>query len=578
MCEKNALSMSAIKNKEFSAENDFAIVGEVSMKPHRPSVDGFIPRRRTQELGAQHASNAHSDKKPETTPTELHSGNRQERDIARERPSETTVGRSDITESLKTIDDEAPELSRKERRAQRKRDRKGRPVSRRRRIIKWSLIALAAVIVVIGGFLAVRALTNLGKVFNGNLFDLVQRQPLKQDANGRSNFVIFGTAEDDEGGEHGGANLTDSIMILSVNQEQKDAYMLSIPRDLWVNYGQACNSGYQGKINEVYNCYSNDGADEKAGAAALQAKVGEITGLEVQYYVHLNFTAVVEAVDAVGGVDVTIESNPKGDGILDRNFDWKCNYTCYYVNYEDGEVAHLDGEHALALARARNAQGGYGLQDSNFDREKNQQKIIKALREKALSAGTLTNLGKVTGLIDALGNNLRTNIDTKEIQTAMTLASEINSDAIVQLTLVDKEEPLVTTGPIGGASAVYPVAGTFSYGAIKAYVAKHTSSNPVTKEAAKVVVLNGTRQSGVAQTEADKLEAKGYTIGAVDNAPEGTYGAVEIFQVGETGASKTATAAALKEYYGVTTIKTTTPPVAVAADTAFVVVIGKVRS
>src|SRR5690606_37609641 len=158
------------------------------------------------------------------------------------------------------------------------------------------------------------------------------------------------------------------------------------------------------------------------------------------------YSAVTKAVDAVGGVDVTIESNPPGMGILDRNFDWKCNYQCYYVKYEDGETAHLDGEHALALARARNAQGGYGLAAGNFDREKNQQKILRALREKALSLGTLTNIGAVTELLDAMGENLKTNVDTSEVQTIMALASEIPSEAIIPPDLYDEENPLVPTG------------------------------------------------------------------------------------------------------------------------------------
>lgn len=539
------------------------------MNKQRPSLDGFIPRRANTEFGSHHVEK--SQPSLDTTSQELHSGEDLNRDLAK-RPERTTLGRSDISESLRQLDDEEPKLSRKERRKQRK-AQKGKP-SRRRRIIKWTIIAIAVILLGIGAFLGIKAFLASQSIFKGNFFDIIQKQALKQDANGRSNFVIFGTAEDDEGGEHGGANLTDSIMVLSVNQEKKDAYMLSIPRDLWVKYGQACLSGYEGKINEVYSCYSDDGKDEKAGAAGLQKKVGDVLGMDIQYYIHLNFTAVVEAVDAVGGVDVTINSeDPRG--ILDRNFDWKCGYRCYYVKYTNGQQVHLDGEHALALSRARNASGGYGLPNGNFDREKNQQMIVKALREKALSAGTLTNLGKVTGLIDALGNNLRTNIETKEIQTVMSIASEIQEDSIKSLTLVDEEKPLVTTGPVGGASAVYPVAGIFNYSAIKAYIAKTMSSDPVAREGAKIVVLNGTGEAGVAQAEADKLTAKNYTVSAVDNAPAGSYGAIEVYQVG-TG--NDGTAAALKSLYGISTLKTTTPPVAVASDVSFVVVVGKVQS
>lgn len=534
------------------------------------SIDGFVTRSSSTTLGQTHRTLSNT----ASTRPSLHTGGEKRVSNISDTSTKTTLGQTNIREALQSLDGEPrpPKMSRRQKR-QLRRDG-ARQKSKKRRIIKWVAIAIATIIVGIIAYTGIIALITTNKVFDGGIFGLTQKQALKEDANGRSNFLIFGTAEDDEGGAHGGANLTDSLMVMSVNQKTKDVFMVSIPRDLWVEFGAVCLSGYQGKVNEVYSCYSNDGEDEAAGAAGLQKKIGSILGLDIQYYVHLNFTAVVELVDAVGGVDVTIESNPEGMGILDRNFDWKCGYRCYYVKYEDGERAHLDGEHALALSRARNAAGGYGLAAGNFDREKNQQKIIKALREKALSAGTLTNLGKVTSIMNALGNNLRTNIDTKEIQTLMSIASETSDNAIASLTLVDEEDPLVTTCRVDAASAVCPTAGRYSYTAIQAYIKKNSVNNPVTKEGAKIVVLNGTGTTGVAQTEADALTAKGYTISSYANAPDGTYEAVEIYKIGE---GNTATTEALKTRYSVSTIKTSAPPLAVDDDVSFVIVIGKVR-
>jgi LCP family protein required for cell wall assembly len=347
---------------------------------------------------------------------------------------------------------------------------------------------------------------------------------------------------------------------------------MSIPRDLWVEYGAMCTVGFQGKINAAYFCGSNEGQDEKAGAKAMLAQAEKITGLDIHYYVHLNFTAVVQAVDAVGGVDVKIEtSDPRG--ILDRNFDWKCNYTCHYVNYKNGEVAHLNGEKALALARARNASGGYGLPGGNFDREKNQQKIVKALREKALSAGTLTNLGAVTGLIDALGQNLRTNIETKELRTLMDFGQKVSNDNIISLSLVEEGNQLVTTGMHNGQSIVRPIPGLLDYSAIKEYVQKSVTAEPFVREEPHVSVVNGSKTAGAAQIEADKLEDLGFVIDTVGNAPEGTYGRIEIYQI-DTG--KTKTAAKLQDFYGVT-VKTTAPPVSVVGETDFLIIVGSVE-
>src|SRR5690606_11035223 len=244
----------------------------------------------------------------------------------------------------------------------------------------------------------------------------------------------------------------------------------------------------------------------------------------------VNFTVVTEAVDAVGGVDVTIESDdPRG--ILDRNFDWKCNYQCYYVNYKQGERVHLDGEHALALMRARNAQGGYGFAGGNFDRERNQQKVLVGLRDRALSAGTLTNIGKVTGLIDALGGNLRTNFEAKEIRTLMSLAQEIGAEKSTQLSLDNEDELLVVTDNLLGQSIVSPAACLHNYTDISSFIRSNLMATPVTKEKANIAALNGSSVAGLASRQAEALEEIGFRIAQVGNAPEGQYSTVEVYQL-----------------------------------------------
>lgn len=543
------------------------------MKNKRPSIDGFVPRRTGSQLGELH--DRHTQSKLASLESEdrtLRSDDESLQAPVGQPRASKGLGRSDIDESLREIDQlsgKTPKLSRRKRRQI---DKQQRPRSNARRIIKWFFILLLVATIGVVGYLGYKFISAGGNILRGNIFDIVQNQPLKKDANGRSNFVIFGTAEDDDGGAHGGANLTDSILVLSVDQAKKDAYMISLPRDLWVTYAETCTVGNQGKLNAAYFCASDDGTNEATGAVALQLQAGAILGLDIQYYIHLNFTAVIEAVDAVGGVEVKIESeDPRG--ILDRNFDWKCQFTCFYVNYKNNEVVTLDGERALALARARNAQGGYGLPGGNFDREKNQQKIIKALREKALSAGTLTNLGAVTGLINTLGKNLRTNVETKEIRTLMSLATDIQTDSIVSLSLIDEGTPLVTTGSFNEQSIVRPVLGISNFSAIQAFIKRSLTSDPVSREAAKVEVLNGSSTPGVAQIEADILADLGMVAASVANAPKATYERVEIYQITN---DKPATATKLASLYSVT-IKSTSPPVVALNGTDFIVIIGSAQ-
>ena len=541
------------------------------MKRERTSIDGFVSRRSGQQLGDLHR-NASPRPHATTSVRGLHSASQMAGHVV-SRPG--TLSRAEIDESLRTIDDQPVEE--KKRRTRKHRGAKTKKPLTRGRVIKRILLILLIFAVLGAGYVGIRAWLAGSSIFQGNPLAIFQNQPLKTDANGRSNILIFGTNEDNiEGGlQHEGAYLTDSMMVLSIDQEKKNAYMVSVPRDLYVQYDDTtpCPEGFSGRINSVYQCRSNSGENEEAGAIALRDKIGEVLGLDIPYFVHVNHTVVEDAVDAVGGVTVTIDS-PDPRGILDRNFDWRCNYECFFVNYENGETVQMDGEHALAFARARNASGGYGLPNGNFDREKNQQKVLVALRDKAVSAGTLTNLGKVTGLIDALGDNLRTNFETSEIQRLMSLGTDITPEKIESISLVDEENPVVTTGMIDGQSIVQPVLGLYDYSGIKSYIRQQISSDPVTKEQANVVVLNGSETAGVAQTEATNLEERGFIVSSFDNAPEDTYDNVEIYQVSD---GNPATAAKLKQVFNVN-IESTPLPFTVAAETDFVVIFGAPRS
>lgn len=532
---------------------------------NRKSINGFVTRSSNHQLGGMSRSNTGRAQIGEANKKSQQSvGQNHQEQVQRPRVG---VSRVEIDESLQNIDD----LDKKDRKKERQRKSpKPAKSSSKRKIIKRVLLVLLIVAVLIGGYVGIKAFLASSKAFQGNFFDFFKNAPLQQDENGRSNILVFGTSEDNEGGNHPGALLTDSIMLVSVNQTTKDAYMLSIPRDLWIDLGRTCPAGNQAKINELFNCVSNGGQDEAAGANALMNKVGEIVGMDVQYYAHVNYTVVSDSVDAVGGVDVKIESSdPRG--IYDPNFDWTCNYQCRMVDYEQGEVAHLDGEHALALARARNSAGGYGLSQGNFDRERNQQKILKALQEKAISVGTLTNVGKVTSLMDALGDNLRTNFQTKEIRTLIALGRDIPQDSINSISLVDENNPVVTTGNMNGQSIVQPVAGLYEYSGIARYVREQISSDPVVKEAANIVVLNSSNVAGLAQSKADMLEQEGFTISRVGNTPESSTSVTRIYQIGDGNQT---TRQRLQKVLK-TTVTPGRPGVSVADNTDFIVIIGQ---
>lgn len=556
------------------------------MARQQPSMDGFVSRRSGGQGrkvggiigGEEQSSNNALPERPQL-------GNAEP-----QRPR-GQINRAEIDESLRGIDES-------EEQGPTRRSRRTSPDQGggQRKWIKRLIIALLVIGVGFGGYLGIKAAIASGNVFSGSIFDLFENAPLKQDVNGRSNILILGTSQDDPG--HQGGNLTDSMMILSVDQTNKNAYMTSIPRDLWVKYGKACDSGYAGKINVYYSCVGGDSQDVNTDRDALIKEagfVGNIFGLNIQYGVNVDYTVMRDLVTAVGGsVTVDIEGDgsvPAGikpGSVMDSNFDWKCGVgdrkvshaqvlkRCpprgHFIDYGPGPQS-LDAEHVLYLAQARgDSAPTWGLAQSNFDREKNQQKIIKALREKAVSAGVLSDFGKVSGMIDALGNNLRTTFETKEFRTLVSLAQGIKNDDIKSISLIDGDNAVMSTGDVEGQSVVEPAAGTYDYSDLRAYIKKKLSSDPVTQEAAPIAIFNATGVPGAAQAEADKLEAANYTIDSVGSAKSGSYPRYTLYQIGD---GNSGTAAKLQQRYGIK-ISKGTPSVSVGSTVKFILIIGPV--
>lgn len=258
--------------------------------------------------------------------------------------------------------------------------------------------------------------------------------------------------------------------------------------------------------------------------------------------------------------------------ILDRNFDWKCRYQCYYVKYSPG-VHHLDGEHALYLARARNDQGaypGYGLAQGNFDREKNQQKILTALKSKATSAGTLSNPVAVTGIIDALGDNVRTNFTGPEVKTLTSLGKDIPSDKIKSISLVEPGNMVVTTQNYNGQSIVRPAAGIYDFSEIQSFIrGKLNTLNG--QEDSQIEVLNGSTRVGVASAKSKELKAEGISVTSVGDTDANNYPAISWYDL--SGGKSPKTSAKIQEVLGVAAAGTTLPT-GVQSDSDFVIIIG----
>lgn len=381
-----------------------------------------------------------------------------------------------------------------------------KPVSKKRKIITRIIIIILSLLLIAGIILIIWLNGKFGNITNnGSIFDFFSEtyEPLKTDQNGRTNILAFGTSGYDmEGTEgeniHDGAQLTDSIMVISLNQETGDVAMLSLPRDLKVS--TSCTA--TGKINEVYWCNNMEGDNEQAGAEALVAEVSDILGVDFQYYAHLNWGSLVNIVNTLGGITVTLDEDIE-------------DY--YYTNavFEAGTPYLIDGGQALGLARAR-----HGTTSGDFSRGASQQKILIGIKDKiAEKSLSITDL---IGLADTLGDNLRTSFSVSELKTLAHLLSEFDFNNVRQISLIEPEN-YMTTGNINGISYVLPVGGNGNYSAIRTYVAKMFSNDPRVYEDATILVLNGTDTPGLASTEQENLTTNEYKDVYTDNAPAGEY-------------------------------------------------------
>ncbi|MFD1031881.1 LCP family glycopolymer transferase [Metaplanococcus flavidus] len=188
----------------------------------------------------------------------------------------------------------------------------------------------------------------------------------------RDPFSVLLLGVDEREGDRG---RSDTMVVLTVNPEEETTKMLSIPRD---TYTEIIGQGMMDKINHAYAF---------GGIEMSMATVENLLDIPIDYVVQVNMEGFKDIVDAVDGV--TVNSPMAFDG------------------FEAGEI-HLDGDEALDYVRMRkeDPRGDFGRQDR-------QKQVIQGIMREGASLNSLVNYGDI---FDALGSNVRTNMEFSEMR------------------------------------------------------------------------------------------------------------------------------------------------------------------
>ncbi len=398
-----------------------------------------------------------------------------------------------------------------------------RKTQRVRILKKFTVILLSVLLglIILAG--TVQALVSL-RILTIHNFLSVAGAELPADEHGFTNFLLLGGGDKD----HDGIDLTDSIMVVSLDPwKTKSVVMLSLPRDL---YALSTEKMGKGRINELYRNYKSylRYTDKLTSQVASQlsmkelgAEIGRKLGMEIHHVVKVDFTAFVEVVNTLGGVDIDVPYD-----IVDTEYPGP-NYTFEAFEIRKG-MQHMDGETALKYARSRHTT-------SDFGRSARQQQLLQALGEKAKASGIARSPGTLTELLKILSDHVETTMTFAEILGAAKLGERIDRKNIINQTLNIETgifSPFATPGgflytpprdQFDGASVLlpfsipeYPV----TWKQIQAFVHLLLQNRTIILSNPEVRVLNAGAKSGVGRRLGNELIRYGFENVESDNASD----------------------------------------------------------
>lgn len=400
-------------------------------------------------------------------------------------------------------------MTRQQRRAHKRKNRKTWKT--------WALrgsIATFLIVILFGGFLITKGYLKLNQVFKGGgaaaaLDANVDPTKLKGEGDGRVNILLLGRG----GAGHDGPDLTDTVLVASIDPVNNKSALVSVPRDLWVKSktgSSKLNAVFANSKQRAIKRGADATAADKAGVEATEEAIEKVLGLNIHYFTVVDFAGFEKAVNTVGGVNINVPEQ-----LRDPTMAWENKGNP--VLAREGEQ-EMKGKQALMYVRSR-----HGSARGDFDRAERQRLFIMALKDAIMSSGTFSNPVKISKLMDDFGDHVKTDFGMNDLRRLYSLTKNISGDNMESIGLADPPNDYLTTGSFGGQSIVQPKDGLFEYDAIKEYIRKKLPDGYIIKEKAPITVLNGTATEGMATQVGDDLKTYSYNVQKVDNAPTQDY-------------------------------------------------------
>ncbi|HET7727677.1 MAG TPA: LCP family protein [Candidatus Limnocylindrales bacterium] len=372
------------------------------------------------------------------------------------------------------------------------------------------------------------------------------------DGRERLNVLLIGS--DEQGGGHN----TDTLIVASIDPATGRVALLQLPRDtveVPVPAGPARSvwgGTYGGKINSwfVENRNRADlwpGTDRTRGYNALKAILGELYGLEIRWYVEVNFQGFRRVVDTLGGVNINVQipvsddAFPTGDrGRLRRL-------------YIPAGPQHMTGEEALQYARSRKTT-------NDFDRGRRQQRVLLSLREQADMGRIVANLPELVG---ALQQSIRTDIPPAELPQLLSLAERTDTTNVRSFVFAPPAFATEIRAPVYKLVPNVDRIRQAVAGAFEIDPALEQRRETLAAEGARIWVLNGSGRDGHAAGIAGYLEYNGLNASSPNDRVEQRPRTTRIVVYNGAEARLPDTIAYLEELFGVTVATAADPAVRV---------------